>query len=145
MLLVLLALAVVPAVVEEFFFRGYLFNALLDKTRAWKAVLISAALFAVFHLLITDKLALERLPPSLLLGAVLGLVRWRTGSVFPGMVLHAAHNGFLISATLFPATFGVLASVSAFEGHVPALWLALSLAGSLAGGALVWWTGRREA
>ena len=97
----------------------------------------------MFHLLVTNSLALERLPTSLLMGLVLGAVRLRTGSIFPGMLLHAAHNGFLISAGLFPETFGVLSSVSASADHVPALWLALSVAGSLAGGALVWWSGGR--
>jgi pimeloyl-ACP methyl ester carboxylesterase len=69
---IVLALAVVPAVLEELFFRGYLFSALLSAGRPGAAVVGQAALFALFHLLVTDALAVERLPPSLLLGLVLG-------------------------------------------------------------------------
>ncbi len=34
--------------------------------------------------------------PSTFLGLVLGWVCYRTGSVLPGMLLHASHNGLLL-------------------------------------------------
>jgi membrane protease YdiL (CAAX protease family) len=30
------------------------------------------------------------------MGVVLGLIRWRTGSLYPGMLLHACHNGLVV-------------------------------------------------
>src|SRR5262249_12071340 len=66
---VVLALAVVPAVLEELFFRGYLFSALGGEgEHPQTAILGTAGLFALFHLLVSGTLAVERLPPSLLLG-----------------------------------------------------------------------------
>src|SRR5262249_36927513 len=103
--LVLLALAIVPAVVEEFFFRGYLFNALLAVSRPRSAILGSALLFGIFHLVMGGTLAVERLVPSTLMGIALGWVRWRSGSVWPGMLLHASHNALLLSLELFPTRF----------------------------------------
>src|SRR5262249_36303018 len=95
--LLVLALAVVPAVLEELFFRGWLFSAFLGETgKLWPTILGTAALFAVFHLLVGGSLAVERLPPSFLLGVVLGWLAWKTGSVLPGMLLHALHNGLLV-------------------------------------------------
>ena len=93
---VLLSLAVIPAVAEEAFFRGYLFSALCARTKAWQAVLASAVLFGLFHLVAKNALAIERLLPSMLLGAVLGWVCLKTNSLFPGIVLHACHNGSLL-------------------------------------------------
>jgi ABC-2 type transport system permease protein/sodium transport system permease protein len=91
------ALAVVPAVAEELFFRGYLLSALLGGgRRVGRAVLGSAALFAAFHLLVSDALAVERLAPSFLLGMVLGWLAYASGSVLPGMLLHVLHNGGMV-------------------------------------------------
>jgi sodium transport system permease protein len=100
-------MAFVPAVTEELFFRGYLFSALRARGGAGLAVGVSALLFGLYHLVVTDLFALERLLPSTLLGLVLGWVCWRSGSVVPSMVLHACHNGALVFlsyyANLVPA------------------------------------------
>jgi ABC-2 type transport system permease protein/sodium transport system permease protein len=92
----LFCLAVVPAVAEELFFRGFLLNGLLSRSRGQTApLLLSSVLFAAAHLI--PDLALERFPGTLLLGLLLGFVRLRSGSVLPGMLLHAVNNGLLLS------------------------------------------------
>ena len=94
--LLIACLAVVPAVFEELFFRGFLFTSL----GAWsgRAVILATGLsFGLFHVVVTDALALERLPPSCLMGVVLGWLRYRTGSIWPGIALHATHNGLLVT------------------------------------------------
>src|SRR5262249_51813956 len=96
-LLIVTVLALVPAVTEELFFRGYLFSALLGEgDRPWRAIFASAALFASFHLLVMDSLAIERLPPSMVLGVILAWLCYQSGSVVPGMILHALHNSSLV-------------------------------------------------
>src|SRR5262249_13999322 len=85
---VVFVLAVVPAVFEELFFRGFLFSALLARMAPGAAILTSSAFFGLFHLITTDALAVERLVPTTFLGLVLGWVCWRTQSIFPGMLLH---------------------------------------------------------
>jgi membrane protease YdiL (CAAX protease family) len=40
--------------------------------------------------------------PILVLGLLLALVRWRTGSIWPGMALHMANN--LLAAAVIIAT-----------------------------------------
>jgi ABC-2 type transport system permease protein/sodium transport system permease protein len=94
--LVLLVLGVLPGVFEELFFRGYLMNAFLKASRPRTAILTSALLFGVFHLFMAGGLAIERLPVSTLLGVVLGWLCWKSGSVLPGMLLHATHNSLLM-------------------------------------------------
>lgn len=71
---------------EEIFFRGYLFGGLLRRMRPVAAVITSALLFAIAHALIGS------FTPLLLIGVVLAVVRWRTGSIWPGMAIHICNN-----------------------------------------------------
>ena len=89
-----LLVGIVPAVCEEFLFRGILLPAYAQKSKT-AAILISAALFAIAH----DKLI--GLPVLLLLGMVLGLIAWHSQSVLPAMLYHGLHNSIsVISAKL---------------------------------------------
>jgi ABC-2 type transport system permease protein/sodium transport system permease protein len=98
---VVLALAVAPGVCEELFFRGFLLTALRSRMARWPAILTSAALFGVFHLITTDSLTVVRFLPSTLLGVALGWICVRTGSVLPGMLMHATHNGLLLLVAIY--------------------------------------------
>lgn len=71
---------------EEIFFRGFLFGGLLRGMRPVVAVVVSALLFAIAHALIGS------FAPLLLIGLVLAVVRWRTGSLWPGMAIHLCNN-----------------------------------------------------
>ncbi len=72
---------------EEAAFRGYLQGALLTRRRPAAAVGLGALLFAVMHL---DPV---RFPAVLVLGALFGWLAWRSGSLWPAVAAHAAHNG----------------------------------------------------
>jgi ABC-2 type transport system permease protein/sodium transport system permease protein len=135
---VVLALAVVPAVLEELFFRGYLFSALYRPERPWAAVLGSAALFGAFHLIVTDSLAVERLLPSTLLGVVLGWVAWRSGSVFPGMLLHALHNGVVVLLGYYEPELVGRGWMNSAEDHLSAAWLLVAAACAALGALWLW-------
>src|SRR5262249_27701901 len=83
----LVVLAGIAPLLEEFFFRGYLFGALGRGARPAVPILTTAALFGLFHLFMSFGIALERFLPTALMGVVLGWVRWRSGSVWPGVLL----------------------------------------------------------
>ena len=74
-------------VVEELAFRGLLFNSLRKRGLgvAWTLVISSVA-FALIHFEPTRLLVLVAL------GFVLGIVRWRTGSLLACMITHAMIN-----------------------------------------------------
>ncbi|MGE0759134.1 MAG: ABC transporter permease subunit/CPBP intramembrane protease [Pirellulaceae bacterium] len=142
--LVLLALAVAPAVCEEFCFRGLVFSAFRTRVGPWLAIFGSAALFGVFHLVATDALAVERLLPSTLLGVVLGWVCYRTGSVLPGMLLHAVHNGFLVLLFFYRKRLEAAGWGIEETSHLPWTWLAAAGGGAAIGWAVLYLGTRRR-
>lgn len=86
-LLFAVALSVCGPIVEELAFRGMAFAALRKRgLPVWATVVLSAALFALFHF------EPIRLPVLLVVGVILGVVRARTGVLGPSMVAHAINN-----------------------------------------------------
>ena len=95
--LILVAFAIVPAVFEELCFRGFLFGRFASGFRDYGRSIATSLLFGFFH----EVLIPGKLVPSAALGLVLGWVRLRTGSVLPGMVLHAIHNGLVLAIVYY--------------------------------------------
>ena len=122
----LLALAVIPAVTEEFFFRGFLLSALNSTLSARRSILLSAVVFGLFHVIVSDTLLIERLVPSTLMGVVLGWVCLRTGSIAPGMVLHSIHNGVFMTIVHFRPELEELLPGWQDSSHLPPWLLILS-------------------
>jgi membrane protease YdiL (CAAX protease family) len=126
-----LALAVMPAVCEELFFRGWVLSAFVGsrptRRRAAIAVVAQAAAFAAFHLLP------ERMPQTFVMGLVLGGLVLATGSILPAIVAHAVHNAtpVLLVAAASPEE---LDSLSRSTLGLPPWSVGLAL-GCLAGGA----------
>ena len=86
LLILMLGAVVLAAVCEEVLFRGIMMQLLARGGRWWSAIIISALLFAVFHL---DFIGLL---PRTLLGIYFGILVWRSGSIFPAMLAHGTNN-----------------------------------------------------
>lgn len=71
---------------EEVFFRGFLVGGLLRRMPGWGAVLASALVFGGVH---GDFGSFAVL---FVIGLVLATVRWKVGSLWPSIVIHAANN-----------------------------------------------------
>ena len=127
-------LAVVPALVEELFFRGFLMRALDEEGKSpVRAVVASAGLFSLFHLLVSDAIAVERLPPSLLLGLLLGWLAWRAGSIWPGVLLHMLNNALIVSLGYYEPTLIEAGWLAEGQEHLPWPVLAASATGVMLG------------
>lgn len=124
---ILVTSALIPALAEEFFFRGYVLSALRSRLKPVRAVLYSALIFGLFHVVNGSVLSLERFFPTTLLGLVLGFVAIRTQSLWPGVLLHAVHNGLIFWLTRFSPE-----ELSEWFGstnqHFPPIWIVASLA-----------------
>ena len=87
------AVVVLAPVAEELLFRGVLLRALLRRTSAGAAVLWSAGIFAVIHVLLDPSVgSAQALPALLLLGLVSADQAVRTGALSRSVLLHAGFN-----------------------------------------------------
>jgi len=98
--LLLLALLVAAPVVEELFFRGFMYKGLAaSKVGPVGAILITSAVWAVIHF----QYDWYGVGLIFLAGLFLGAVRWRTKSVALPMVLHAMMNAVATTQTIVVA------------------------------------------
>ncbi|MEO8357511.1 MAG: type II CAAX endopeptidase family protein [Chloroflexota bacterium] len=80
--------AILAPLVEEIFFRGFLFQGFRQKYGWVSAMLLSSGIFAVAHL---DPVSLI---PTFILGSLLAYLYHRSNSVWPGVILHVLVNSF---------------------------------------------------
>ena len=86
----IIIVAVLGPIVEEYVFRGAITRVLLEKYTPTKAILISAAIFGIFHINPAQVL------PAFLIGIVLAWVYYRTASLIPVMLMHIVNNSFSV-------------------------------------------------
>lgn len=84
----IIAVVVMAPIVEEMLFRGAIEGHLLRKWKnpAW-AIIVSSLIFGLVHY------NPAQVPFAFVLGIALGWVYYRTGSLFPGMLMHFINNG----------------------------------------------------
>jgi membrane protease YdiL (CAAX protease family) len=95
LLLVVIAVAVVPGLVEELLFRGIVLWALLRRVSPPWAVICCALLFAVMHLNPWQFVG------GLVLGSIYGTVVLWTGSIWPVVLAHTLNNAAFIALANF--------------------------------------------
>jgi len=120
-LLGLFLLAVTPGVCEELLFRGAVQTGLMRDWTPRKAILWQAGLFALAHA------SIHRFLPTFTIGVFLGILRWRSGSVLPGMAVHALYNGLLVASASTWFDPGVRESLSFVENPWFAALLVIAL------------------
>ena len=133
----LTALAFAPALCEELFFRGFLQTSLRQRYSATITIAATAILFGLFHIVVRDSLFLERMIPSTLMGIILGTMLERSGSVFPGMLLHAVHNGLLLCVVHYKTQLEQLGIGLEQRSHLPPIWLAGGIGLAILGGLIL--------
>ncbi|MBR5923585.1 MAG: CPBP family intramembrane metalloprotease [Clostridia bacterium] len=117
LLISLLATAIVPAIVEEFAFRGIVQGILLPFGEGL-SVIGSAAVFGILHG------NFEQIPFAFLVGLVLGFVRTKSGSLAICTAIHATNNAVAVLALYS----GVLPTAIANVIYSVYILLALTLA-----------------
>lgn len=93
--LLLLTIAVLPAICEETLFRGFVLAGLRDRMGPLAVCVVVGLVFGLFH---AD---LWRIPTTAVLGMVLTWVCLRGGSIFPAMFIHLVNNSAAIISTKF--------------------------------------------
>lgn len=90
LMLVFFSLAIVPAICEESFFRGFFFSGFGKDWGTVNILFLSSLLFALFHL---NPVAFL---PAFFAGMIMGLSRSITGSILPPILIHFMMNSWTI-------------------------------------------------
>ncbi len=131
--LLLFAVALTPAICEESLFRGFLFSG-LSKAGPWIALVASSLLFGLAHG------SIYRLIPTATLGFLIGIVRWRSNSLIPGVLIHFLNNGIALTLLYYRPP-----QVDAYvQGEQIPLWLGGVAAIVLALGLILVWESPKQ-
>lgn len=84
----------IPGITEEIAYRGLIQHWLQTALSPWRAIVLASALFTAMHLSVVSA------PYIFLLSLLLGWLKYKTGSLYPSMLIHILHNYAAI--TIFP-------------------------------------------
>ncbi len=94
---ILLVMAVIPAVVEELAFRGFILSGFERLRNKWQAILLASLFFGMAHSIIQQSII------TAFIGIILGVIAVQTRSIIPCMIYHVTHNSLtLILAMVSP-------------------------------------------
>jgi membrane protease YdiL (CAAX protease family) len=127
----LFTLAFVAPVTEEALFRGLLLRGFTRRWGRWPALVLSSALFALFHLNVWQAV------PAFVAGLYLGGLFLATGSLWAPVVAHAVFNGLPVA--LAAAGMVVPGYNAPGTGELAPWPLTAAAAAALAGGLWMTW------
>jgi membrane protease YdiL (CAAX protease family) len=90
---ILAGMLLVTAVAEEFLFRGFIMQTLRRRTRDSVAIIITAALFGLSHILYLQPYTVAI---TMIMGLLLGYVVVKTNSLLTGITAHSFYNILLL-------------------------------------------------
>jgi membrane protease YdiL (CAAX protease family) len=94
-----LSAMIIPPLLEELPVRGLMQGVLhYIGVRPWAQIVIPALIFGLSHLFVQQEIAY-----TILIGLLLGFIRYRTGSIYWTLVLHALWNGLYCLGVLLGA------------------------------------------
>ncbi len=86
-----IVLIVFAPISEEFLFRGFIYQAFRNRMGVVFAALLSSAMFGILH----AGYGWQAIPAATLFGIAACVIFQKTRSLYPGMALHAMHNGVI--------------------------------------------------
>ena len=123
----LLVFALIPAVCEEMFFRGFLQGLMERRLGGHASVWLVALVFSLMHFQPYGFFA------RLLLGAVLGYLVYGTRSLWPAVVAHFTFNALQVVAMFAAKRYGWETMMQDTESLQVAWWMAILSAVALGG------------
>jgi len=119
----LVLVAVFAGIGEELLFRGVLQRLFIKLFKnPWAGILVTAFIFSAIHLQFYGFI------PRFILGILLGLIYWYSGSLWPAMIAHFAYDAFAVVMIWFNPALADQESVTVSLGNksiVAAISLAL--------------------
>jgi len=128
--IVLISVSVFAPFFEEWLCRGIILRGLLKKMKPGWAIVISALVFGLIHM------NLRQAIPAFIIGAILGYVYYKTGSLKLTMLMHCVNNTMSVIISRIPGLEDVefFAEIMSPWAYIPML---LAFAVALASGLLI--------
>ena len=121
LLFAIIAVAVVPAIVEELFFRASLQKIIMDWTgKPYVAIVVTAVIFSAFHFSYFGFLS------RMSLGIILGIIYFYTKTIWLPMLMHFINNGIGITILYFVRNDSKKMD-AVIDGNLPFYWVVLAL------------------
>ena len=118
----LILVAVFAGIGEELLFRGVLQRLFIKLFKSpWSGILVTAFIFSAIHLQFYGFI------PRFILGILLGLIYWYSGSLWPAIIAHFAYDAFAVVMIWFNPALADQESVTVSLGNKSIL-AAISLA-----------------
>lgn len=95
-----LLIAVTPAICEELAFRGFILSGLRHSGHRWGAIVVSAIFFGIAHMILQQSIL------TAAVGVVIGYLAVKTGSLLPGVLFHAVFNGLSVVVPALAKSYG---------------------------------------
>lgn len=92
----ILVVAILPAICEELLFRGFLFGTMKTKWKPFAAIFVSAFIFAIYHL------SMVKVFTVTILGVALAYSVYCSESIATSMLMHFCNNGVSVLTIAFP-------------------------------------------
>lgn len=99
LLMLVLLIAVAPAICEELIFRGILFNEYKKSTSIKTLVLMNGLLFGLFHMNI------QQFSYAFIFGVLSAIVVYLTDSIYPSILMHFLNNFISVIEMKYPGSY----------------------------------------
>ena len=128
----ILMLVVLAPVMEEVLFRGILLESVRSKHSAGRAIVVSALMFGVIHLIP------QQVVNAFAIGLILGYIYVRTESLWPVIVIHALNNAMAYVIMQWSDGANITVRSLIENNTLYAVVYGVSLAALVASGYMVW-------
>lgn len=127
-----LMLVVLAPIMEEVLFRGILLESVRSKHSAGRAIVVSALMFGVIHLIP------QQVVNAFVIGLILGYIYVRTESLWPVIVIHALNNAMAYVIMQWSDGANITVRSLIENNTLYAVVYGMSLAALAASGYMVW-------
>lgn len=93
-LIAFVSAAIISPIYEEIFYRGFLYRWFRVKWGVPAGILLSSSVFMLVHIP-----TYNTLPVNFLTGVIFSWTYEKTGSIYPGMIIHGVFNGIAVVLT----------------------------------------------
>lgn len=117
---------ITPAICLELLFRGFAISSLHRQSNL-TAIIISSILFALFDMLSSHILSLDRFLPAIAVGMILGWLAIQTSSILPGIIIRILSLGVPQVLDYYDKLLPAWEFLNSHRNQLPASWTSMGI------------------